>query len=211
MSGDPRFAAPATGDLRLLASSPLIDRGDPAFATPGETDLLGRARSLDGNGDCSARPDPGAYELSSICKAAPPAAAPPTLSNVRLSRTRFTSRKPRSPRRKRGTTLRFTLSEPARVSLLFERRQAGRRVAAGAKRRCVKPRRSNRGKPACVRNVRVGRRSVTGRQGANAVGLSGKLRGRPLKPGRYRLTLVATDPGGSRSKPVTRRFRILAP
>ena len=50
VADDPGFvglAAPA--DLHLTPTSPLVDRGDPAAVTPGELDLDGQPRALDGN------------------------------------------------------------------------------------------------------------------------------------------------------------------
>ena len=57
--GDPLFVDPDRGNFALQGSSPLIDRGNPALAGPGELDLAGSPRSLDGNRDCSPVPDTG--------------------------------------------------------------------------------------------------------------------------------------------------------
>jgi hypothetical protein len=52
------------GDLHLRSDSPCIDAGDPSFAAqPGETDLDGNPRVLDGDGDGQARVDMGADEV----------------------------------------------------------------------------------------------------------------------------------------------------
>jgi predicted outer membrane repeat protein len=91
----------------------------------------------------------------------------------------------------RGTHFRFTLSEPAAVTITFQRREAGRRVAA----RCVKPTRRNRSRPRCTRLVSRGVLTANGNQGANAVTFSG----RNLPFGRYHATIVATDAAGNRS------------
>jgi len=51
------------GDLRLLAYSPSIDTGDPAYDPgPGATDLDRNPRVVDGDGDTIATVDMGAYE-----------------------------------------------------------------------------------------------------------------------------------------------------
>jgi PKD domain len=52
-------------DYHLRSDSPLVDAGDPAGLAAGEssTDASGQPRVVDGNGDCSARRDIGAYEF----------------------------------------------------------------------------------------------------------------------------------------------------
>lgn len=71
ISGDPGLVGQNTGDLRLKAGSPCIDRGnnyvdwDPlksGFQGAPETDLDGNWRVTDGDGDRKAELDMGAYE-----------------------------------------------------------------------------------------------------------------------------------------------------
>jgi hypothetical protein len=53
---------------------------------------------------------------------------------------------------------------------------------------------------------------LQGKAGANSTHLKGRLsRAYSLAPGRYRLTLLATDPEGKRSAPATTSFRLLKP
>ena len=66
VTGNPGFAAAASGDFSLSAGSPLVDRGDPAVAGPNELDLAGAPRSVDGDGDCVAAPDIGAFERPDV-------------------------------------------------------------------------------------------------------------------------------------------------
>ena len=49
---NPQFVDAANGDVRLLVSSPAIDKGDPSAAPT--TDILGNARD--------SKPDLGAYD-----------------------------------------------------------------------------------------------------------------------------------------------------
>jgi hypothetical protein len=105
-----------------------------------------------------------------------------------------------------GTSLRFTLSEAARVTLTFQRPRAGRRVG----RRCLPPTRARRSRPRCTRYLTAGTLAVNGRQGRNRVRFQGRLnRRRRLGPGPYRIRLVAVDRAGNRSIPRITRIRIL--
>jgi hypothetical protein len=198
-------------DFALLPTSPLIDKGDPAFVTPGELDLVGNPRAQNGDGMCAAEPDIGAFELPStapafVCEVAATNVAP-ALSKVSLLRKRFTVRKPRSKRRKRGTRIRFTLSEAAKVKLSFGLKSKGRKVG----RKCAKPTRRNRKRKRCTRYVSKGSFSVNGKAGKNDVKFAGKVGRRLLKPGTYRLTLQATDPQGAKSARRTLTFKVLRP
>jgi hypothetical protein len=60
----PGFADGPGGDYHLLASSPLIDIGDPAAPAPGSTDLDGDPRAILGKPACAVRRDIGADEFS---------------------------------------------------------------------------------------------------------------------------------------------------
>jgi hypothetical protein len=48
-----------------------------------------------------------------------------------------------------------------------------------------------------------------GKAGRNRFKLTGRLNGRKLAPGRYRLRAVATDPAGNSGSPKRSRFRIV--
>ena len=45
--------------------------------------------------------------------------------------------------------------------------------------------------------------------GANRVRFSGRVRNKPLRPGRYRLTLTATDAAGVSSRPKRLAFEVV--
>jgi hypothetical protein len=112
---------------------------------------------------------------------------------------------------KTGTTIRYTLSEAAKVTLRFERKLAGRRVKKGKKRICAKPTRKNRKKRRCTRYKRAGTVRATGKAGANTTPFTGRFKGKALKRGRYRATIVATDVQGAKSKPKRLNLRIVKP
>jgi hypothetical protein len=117
---------------------------------------------------------------------------PPAIGRLKWSRASF--------RKGKSTTLSFTLNEPARVTVSFDRALAGRRVRG----RCVKPREGRRSN--CTRHVPMRTKlSVRGKAGSNAV----VVRGRGFEPGKYRVTLQATDAAGARSKVARTGFRLL--
>jgi hypothetical protein len=103
---------------------------------------------------------------------------------------RRVSVRPFAFRARRGSRLRFTLSERARVVVRIERRRPARR----------------RGR---FRFVRLrGGYAITRRAGPAVARLRGRLRRRLLRPGRYRVVLVAVDAAGNRSRPGRAPFRV---
>jgi hypothetical protein len=104
-----------------------------------------------------------------------------------------------------GTKVSYRLSQAATTTFTLERAATGRRV----NRRCVAPRRSNRTRPRCTRYLRVsGSFTRVGSAGANSFKFTGRLRGRKLSPGSYRLTGVASNANG-KSSAVTATFKIV--
>jgi hypothetical protein len=87
--------------------------------------------------------------------------------------------KPKSFRRKRGTTFRYKLSEKANVAFTIQHKKGKRYVKAK-------------------------KFSKASKKGANKL----KFVTRKLKPGRYRATLVATDAAGNHSKAKRLKFRV---
>jgi hypothetical protein len=173
----------------LLTGSPAIDAGTTTGAPA--TDQRGIRRPQRTGIDI------GAYEFvppPPTGGGPPPDRIAPTFAVLDLTRKRFRAR--------RGTTVRYELSEAALVTFRIERRTSGRRVNG----RCVKRRRSNRTRPRCVRYVRARQVTDQATTGANRL----RLRTRRLKPGRYRLVATAVDPAGNRSARLRIPFRILA-
>jgi Tol biopolymer transport system component len=144
----------------------------------------------------------------------------PVLRSVTLSRTRFRVAKGRTPgaaarahrRAKgpgRGTVLRFTSSEAARLTLAIERAGPGRKAGNGRAQRCrpVRHRPKHRACTAYRDAVTLTRAIAAGR---GHVTLTGRIGQRRMAAGRYRLTLTAHDGAGNRSKPVRRAFTIVS-
>lgn len=128
----------------------------------------------------------------------------PVLTELRRSNSRWAIRKSRGSRLPVGTTFRFRLNHAASVRLTFSQVVSGRRVG----RRCENTTRSNRAKRRCARYESRGGLSVDARAGMNRIAFRGKLRGRTLKPGRYRVQVVAMA-NGKRSRPATTTFTIV--
>jgi dipeptidyl aminopeptidase/acylaminoacyl peptidase len=137
----------------------------------------------------------------------------PVLSSVRLRPKRFAPQRTRrrravrtaKARRPRSTTFRFTVSERARIAFKFERRSKGRKIG----NRCRTKTTRNRTRRPCYRYVRLPGFRRSAHSGRNRTRFRGRLRGKALRPGRYRATLRATDSTGNRSRPSHLSFTIL--
>lgn len=104
------------------------------------------------------------------------------------ARTQALTRAPRLPV---GTSFHFRLDRAAEVRLAFTRLLSGRRVGG----RCGAPAAGNRSKPRCTRRQSRGMLRIAGRDGANALAFRGRVAGRMLPPGRYRLSATAHRDG----------------
>jgi virginiamycin B lyase len=124
----------------------------------------------------------------------------PAIRAMRLSARRF--------RLGTGLTIRYTLSEAARVTLSFERVLRGRKVG----RRCVRPTRRNAGRKRCRRHVAVRPALSFPNQaaGRRRIRFEGRLsRRKTLEPGAYRLSLRARDAAGNSSARVSAQVVVL--
>jgi hypothetical protein len=135
----------------------------------------------------------------------------PVLGQLGLSRSVFTAASSggsTAAKRKRtpvGTKVSFTVSEPSSVRFTVQRKARGRRSGS----RCVKPTRRNRKKKGCTRWSSVrGSFSVRAKQGRNAFTFRGRMGGKALVPGSYRLVGRASDGAKNRSTLSTATFRI---
>jgi uncharacterized protein YkwD len=127
-----------------------------------------------------------------------PAIAQPSLSGLSLSRARLRAGG-------RGSIV-YTLAAPATVTFRVERVHAGRRAGG----RCVAASAANRAAAPCSRyRPLAGSLTDAGEAGANAFAFRGRLRGRPLAAGRYRVRAVARDEDGSASQERFARFIVV--
>jgi len=220
------FAQPIANNLgRLTADgqytqlSGFSAEAGPRYLAPGPGNTLWvTLQGLNGN---------DAKKVARVSGLEPPKPAPapissirPTISKLKLSKKRFRVGDKRTAvvaqkRNRRGgkpvavgTTIRFTLSAAADVRISFERKAAGRRSGG----RCVKPKPRLRSKKRCTRWIERGK-ALT-RKGLSAgtqkIAFSGRIGRKALKPGAYRLTVVASTAGRS-SKAIRATFKVLPP
>ena len=201
-----------------------VSRADGAGGAFGDADTLGS--SISPSGDCVAFSGPFANigdgfassDFSSVhlrtlrntCPGAEPTATPGTGTGTGTTGHPVTTTPPPaltaltlSPRRfhlrgkKTGTTIRYTLSRAAPVTLRFERLAAGHHNG----KRCVAKGHGKR----CTIATTIGTLTITGRLGPNQLRFPGRLNRKALRVGGYRLT--ATPAHG---RPRATTFTVLA-
>ncbi|HEX3278460.1 MAG TPA: M4 family metallopeptidase [Thermoleophilaceae bacterium] len=159
---------------------------------------MGYRATTTGNNDTAPIQD---FSLPPVVHVDPP--PPPDTIRPRLSGTSLTKRRIRVGAR---AAFKFTLSEVSTVELSFSRARPGRRY----KGRCRPATRKLRKRPRCTRYLAAGSIvKINMSAGAHSVGFAGRLRGRALPLGAYKVTLRATDPAGNRSSSVTTTLRIV--
>jgi hypothetical protein len=92
----------------------------------------------------------------------------------------------------------FTLDQAATAAFTVRRRTAGRQARHGKRITCDRATRSNRKHGACTRLVPVaGSFTRSGAAGANTFHFTGRLAGKKLEPGSYRLAATPRTGTGS--------------
>jgi hypothetical protein len=105
-----------------------------------------------------------------------------------------------------GTRVTYALDEAATVTFTVEKMSKGRRVGG----RCRKETRSNRRRPRCTLITAVrGSFTHAGKVGGNRLTFRGRVGGRKLGVGSYRLNARAADAAGNRSPVARRNFKIV--
>jgi 6-phosphogluconolactonase (cycloisomerase 2 family) len=98
-----------------------------------------------------------------------------------------------------GTTLSFSLNEPAEVRFAFKRLLVG----------CVTGAQSSGPRKSCTRTVTAGSLLLAGHSGMNDLAFAGRIsRTTLLRPGRYELAITASGTTGQSSTPVSLSFTI---
>jgi hypothetical protein len=133
----------------------------------------------------------------------------PTIGGLSFSSTVFEAAKSGASIAKKvkvGTKVSLTVSEGSTVKFTVQRKTTGRKVA----KTCKAKTKSNAKKKACTRWVAVkGSFSVRAGVGKNTFTFRGRIGGKSLKPGHYRLTGTATDSAKNASLPRNKSFTIV--
>ncbi len=220
------FSAPIT-DYNLLPSSSAVD-SVPASAislpfgiAPSTTDLAGNPRVLDGNGDCAAVQDKGALELQGhatpcpapISSSTPPPPAKPvagTIANLTISPSSFfaapsgaTISKSKKAKKTYGATVAYRDSQIATTTFTVLSVTQGRTQG----RSCKKPSKTNKHGKRCTIYTPLGSFTHVDVAGANSLRFSGRINGKTLAKGSYKLQAVAHDAAGNGTV-VSKEFKI---
>ncbi len=175
----PLFVNGEAGDFREAAGSPTIDAGINDQVGP--LDLAGTPRLL------GSAPDIGAYEFVPL---------PAELRSLTLKPTKFraapsgeaviSAKKKKKKKPPIGSTVNYELTNPGTIEFSLERGLLGRRVAG----KCVKATHANRSHKACTtfKPIAGGFSISAAAGGANHFKFSGRIGGKALKPGAYRIT-----------------------
>ena len=108
---------------------------------------------------------------------------------------------------RKGTKVRYAVSENAQARFTVSKARVGRRVRGGCRKLTAHNRRARR----CTRYVRLrGRIVLDAVQGKNHFGFTGRWAGKTLRPGLYKLIATATDARGIVGKAKAARFRIVS-
>jgi hypothetical protein len=192
---------------------------DTANCGPGTDTVTADALGVDTLVDCETVLFPPPF-VPPPAEAPPPGAgAPPggvaplpAVRSLRLRPAAFaaaargpSARDAQRRRRPRGSLVSFTLNVPAAVTYRVGRAMPGRRVG----RRCAPPSRANRRGRRCTRFALVsGRFTRMGRAGSNRFRFTGRIGGRRLTPGSYRLRATPRAAGRT-GRVASAAFRVL--
>jgi hypothetical protein len=235
MAVSPGFVG--NGDFHLAAGSPLIDAGTPGSVPAGAVDRDGRPRASDGNGDCTRVSDIGAFEYqgTKVKAVAHASAAATTGTPVPFTAAGSCVPGPEAPTIRwrfddgalaAGASAAHAYATPGRhVATVTVTDAHGHSAQASAAVTVTAPPvapkitrlrvthgrvrfRLSQTATVTLRIAKVGKRPrttlhVNAHQGANKI----RLR-KTLKPGRYRLTAVATTTTGQHSKRAHTRFTV---
>ncbi len=200
-----------TGDPSLSANGHCVAFDSQADnlvpGQPAGTDFIHAfLRAIDA--DCAVAP------VVPISQPGPPPPGPdktkPVISKLKLTHTKFkvgktktavsasaakAKRKPKHKPTPSSTTLSYTLSEKASVSIVVEHKLSGR----SKKGKCLTGKSAPKHGAHCTKYTSVKTLKRSGKQGPNKVSFTGRISSTKLHPGSYRFAIKATDPSKNTS------------
>ena len=209
------FSVPVTNYAPLPGSSaidsvPASAISLPFGITPSTTDLAGNPRVVDGNGDCAAVQDKGALELqghSATCPSPPPPTPPlakaalGVLTHLQISPSSFfaapsgatISKASKKAKKTYGASVSYSDSQAATTTFTVLSEIPGRKQGKA----CAKPGKANKHGKSCTILKAIGSFVHTDAVGANKFHFSGRLGGKQLRKGVYKLQAVPNDAAGN--------------
>ncbi len=201
---------PAPGTTQATDGDPFQDfKLDVAATLQSDPMGTGPSQPPAGGSPPAGSPPAGSPPAGSRSPGAPlPAAAKLSVSPRTFAAGRRGPSVQMTKRRTSGAKVSYSVNVPATVRFTVRQARSGRRAGRGKTARCLPATRRNRKAAKCTRTVQLGGGFTQIAKGAaNSFRFTGRLGGRPLKPGAY--TLVATPTAGGRSgRPASARFRI---
>jgi CSLREA domain-containing protein len=186
-----------------LTTSPALDR---AVGDCPASDARGVKRPQGAACDSGAAERPVAVTIDNVL---------PVGSQLAFARRSFaaetkgastTRRKKRKKKAKRGSRVTYKLSETALTTFTVERATKGRKVGKACKRKTTK----NRKRRKCTLYKAVkGSFAHSGNSGSNSFTFRGRIAGKSLRRGNYRLVGVPRDAAGNVGKPFRASFKVV--
>jgi hypothetical protein len=191
----PVLGNPAGGDFTELIASPTIDGGSPA-GLGDDADLVGAPRNQGGSVDI------GAYEFTPQSTAITAFAITPSKFRAASAGHELVSAKAKAPV---GAKVTVGVNGRSQVKFTADRAGKGRKVG----KLCKRESHANRSKKPCTRYAALSGFSwVTLSAGSLQLGLSARLKGKKLEPGKYRLRAVPVAAGAPAGAPAFAKFTV---
>lgn len=211
------------------SASVALSDADYRGPTPGQNDADVFLRDVLGAPIVPAEPDGEGPTVSRVSLAPPRFRVAKAPTAVVAAKRQGAKRRAKRRSAPRGTTIRFTLSEPATARIAISRKLPGLRAKRGRRTACIAPTKRNRAaarksierRPAIDRLEGAARRQAIAKAerklrctryqdgkvltrrnlaaGKRSIPFSGRIGAKALKPGGYRVQVGATDVAGNRS------------
>lgn len=214
----PTYENAANGDLRPASGSPMIDAGGTgSLLANGALDVVGSPRLNDGDGNCVAKLDLGAYEFQlatppgCVPQTTPPT-TPPTTPTTPLATAKLTSRAKKAFKRSKSGFRKRTNPKATAFGVTFKNAQVARfeiqQVLRGVKKR-GKCKRGSKGGKRCTYYKKIpGIQRQDVYDGEIFYQFGGQIGGKKLKAGNYRVIITPFGEGAVIGTPVAVPFKL---